>query len=248
MLSKTQAKYIQSLFHKKFREEFGQFVIEGPKMLSEAINSHPADISRVYMLWDWALQNPDLTKKLASEIIYVNEDEMGKISFLSNPSQVLAIMAKPQSRQASSFPGITVLLDGIQDPGNMGTIIRTADWFGVENIICGDGSVDCYNPKVIQSTMGSIFRMNIIYQNLYSFLTKWPAVPVLISSLDGKPLDEVRKQDHAFLVVGNESRGVSDEIINKATVKIRIEGHGSSESLNAAVATGILLYWITGKE
>jgi TrmH family RNA methyltransferase len=151
----------------------------------------------------------------------------------------------PQKPVVNAFPGITLLLDAIQDPGNLGTIIRTADWFGIKNMVCGDGCVDCYNPKVIQSTMGSIFRVNMIYRDLSTFLDQWPGIPVLAGSLEGSLLKETKQEKQAFLVIGNESRGISEGILQRATVKVRIPGGGDTESLNASVATGILLYWLT---
>ncbi len=245
MLSKTQAKYIQSLLHKKFREQYGQYIIEGPKLLSEAILHKLTEIHRIYALPEWIEAHPILQQNNTIEIVAVDKDEMKKITALSTPGAVLAIMQMPAETETNVFPGITLLLDAIQDPGNLGTIIRTADWFGVRNIICGEGSADCYNPKVIQSTMGSIFRMNIIYKDLSIFLDNHPQIPVLVSALDGTALDEAKQEKQAFLVIGNESKGIRKEIIDRAAAKLRIQGGVEVESLNAAVATGILLYWIT---
>ncbi len=245
MLSKTQAKYIQSLVHKKFREQYGQYIIEGPKLLSEAISGNLDGISKIYAHPEWIDHSRHLLKNRDVEITPVNEDEMKKISFLSTPGQVLAIMQMPTPKVIDNFPGITLLLDTIQDPGNLGTIIRTADWFGIHQIVCSEGCVDCYNPKVIQSTMGSIFRTNIIYQDLSAFLDRWPGIPVMASALDGVELRDVKKMREGFLVIGNESRGISDHILQRASVKVRIPGGGEVESLNASVATGILLYWLS---
>jgi RNA methyltransferase, TrmH family len=245
MLSKTQVKYIQSLVHKKFREQHGQYIIEGPKLLSEALNGDLSAISKIYAYPEW-LDNPGFSIPLKGiDIIAVSEADMKRISALSTPGPVLAILQMPQKRAVTVFPGITLLLDAIQDPGNLGTIIRTADWFGIQNIICGEGCVDCYNTKVIQSTMGSIFRMNIMYRELGSFIDQWPGMPVMASSLDGTLMQNIKKDKEAFLVIGNESKGISRGILEKATVKVRIPGGGGTESLNAAVATGILLYWLT---
>jgi RNA methyltransferase, TrmH family len=245
MLSKTQVKYIQSLVHKKFREQYGQYIIEGPKLLTEALNGDLSAISKIYAYPEWLAKSGSLIPQKGIDIIPVSEDEMKKISALSTPGPVLAILQMPRNAALAAFPGITILLDAIQDPGNLGTIIRTADWFGIRNIICGEGCVDCYNPKVIQSTMGSIFRMNIIYQELNSFIDQWPGIPVMASSLEGSILRDVKKEKDAFLVIGNESRGISREILQRATVKVRIPGGGETESLNAAVATGILLFWLS---
>lgn len=246
MLSKTQAKYIQSLVHKKFREHYGQYVIEGPKLLSEAISGNISGISKIYAYSEWITQTGPLLNYDGIEVIPVNEDEMKKLSFLSTPGPVLAIMQMVPKPVPVSFPGITLLLDGIQDPGNMGTIIRTADWFGVRNIFCGDGCVDCYNPKVIQSTMGSIFRMNLMYRELLSVLDQYSSIPVMASSLKGIMLKDVKKIKDCFLIIGNESKGINENIMNRSSIRVRIPGGGDVESLNASVATGILLNWLVG--
>jgi TrmH family RNA methyltransferase len=143
------------------------------------------------------------------------------------------------------WEGLTLVLDGIQDPGNLGTIIRTADWFGVRHIICGVGTADCYNPKVIQSTMGSIFRVSLFYEDLNSFLARNRGITIAATSLDGEPLRPSEKWESLFLVIGNESQGVQKEILDMADRKILIPRTGHGESLNAAVATGIVLYELT---
>ena len=244
MLSKTQAKYIQSLVHKKFREQYGQYIIEGPKLLSEAISANLTGISKIYAYPSWIENMPHEWQQHHIEVIPVNEDEMKKISSLTTPGPVLAIMQIPSVPVITDFPGVTLLLDAIQDPGNLGTIIRNADWFGVRNIICGEGCADCYNPKVIQSTMGSIFRTNIMYEDLSLFLDQQPGIPVMAASLEGSLLKEVKKPNDVFLVIGNESKGIHQHILQRSTLKVRIPGGSETESLNAAVATGILLYWL----
>jgi RNA methyltransferase, TrmH family len=245
MLSKTQVKYIQSLFHKKFREEHGQFIVEGPKMAEEAITLSSGEIINIYACSDWIERNLDIHADLAQKIVEVSDAEMGKITSLHTPSNSLVVLRKPAVLAPAVWKGLTLLLDGIQDPGNLGTIIRTAEWFGVEHIICGTGTADCYNPKVIQSTMGSIFRMKLFYEELNSFLSLNNAVPLLAASLEGQPLKRDEKWDNAFVVIGNESQGIQNTVLKKAARKILIPGSGRAESLNAAVATGIILYELT---
>jgi len=242
MLSKTQVKYIQSLLHKKFREEYGQFIVEGPKMASEAIALSPADIINIYACNDWISTNQSIDKDLAQKIVEVSAQEMEKISAQHTPSGVLVILRKPSLSLPRGWDGLTLVLDGIQDPGNLGTIIRTADWFGVRHIICGTGTADCYNPKVIQSTMGSIFRVRLFYEDLNSFFDQNSKIPIAATSLEGEPLRAAEKWETLFLVIGNESQGVQQDIINRAQRKILIPRTGHGESLNAAVATGIVLY------
>ena len=244
MLSKTQAKYIQTLYHKKFREQSGQYIIEGPKLLSEALLYKLTDIRKIYAIPEWLKKNPAITSNNHLEVVEVDVDEMKKITALTTPSAVLAIMQMPVKPAVAAFPGITLLLDTIQDPGNLGTIVRTADWFGIKNIICGEGCVDGYHPKMIQSTMGSIFRTNLIYQELTSFIDQHPGIPVIASSLEGQLLDQAKHEKQAFLIIGNESKGISKEVMDKATLKLRIPGGDEVESLNAAVAAGILIYWL----
>ncbi len=245
MLSKTQVKYIQSLFHKKFREESGQYIVEGPKMASEAI-SHATDlIEHIYACPEWFTSYDGDLGLLHEKATRITEMEMEKISGLQTPSDVAVVLKKTVIEPPDSWKGISLLLDGIQDPGNLGTIIRTADWFGVKNIICGTGTADCYNPKTVQSTMGSIFRMNMFYLELDVFLEQESSIPILASSLDGSPLEKDEKWEDVFIVIGNESQGIRERILNKATRRIFIPGGGHAESLNAAVAAGIILYELT---
>jgi TrmH family RNA methyltransferase len=241
MLSKTQVKYIQSLVQKKLRDEHGHYVVEGPKMVEEALQQRPQDILHVYALDNW-VSSMDVR---AFRIEQLEEHEMKKISSLSTPPSALAILRKPSWQRPDAFDGLTLVLDTIQDPGNLGTIIRTADWFGVKNIVCSEGTVDCFNPKVVQSTMGSLFRMPVFYEDIMELVASHPGVPVLAASLEGSPLAPGEKWDDAFLVIGNESAGIRKELQARASRKLLIPRIGEAESLNAAVATGILLYAMT---
>jgi TrmH family RNA methyltransferase len=244
MLSKAQVKYIQSLGQKKFRDESGQFLVEGTKIIKELIVEQPQLIKAVYALPAWISANEQLLQSAQIMADEASEQDMEKISGLPSPSEVIAIMIKPVLKIPEG-KGIILLLDGIQDPGNLGTIIRTADWFGVKQIVCGWGTADCYNPKVVQSTMGSVFRVNIIYEDIKVFIAAYPKLPVVASSLDGKPIHKASKPKDMLLVIGNESKGVQKSIEELATNKVLIPGFGKAESLNAAVATGILLHHFT---
>jgi TrmH family RNA methyltransferase len=241
MLSKTQVKYIQSLFHKKFRDELGHFVVEGPKMVEEAIRERPQDLLHVYAREGW-VTGTDLHGIRIEEI---GDHEMKKISSLVTPAPALAVLRKPAWTMPERFSGLTLVLDAIQDPGNLGTIIRTADWFGVRNLLCGEGTVDCFNPKVVQASMGSLFRTEVFYTDIRDTLLHHPGVPVLASSLEGSPLEKGERWEDAFLVIGNESTGIRPEIRDMATRRLLIPRSGGAESLNAAVAAGILLYALT---
>jgi TrmH family RNA methyltransferase len=171
--------------------------------------------------------------------VEVNSIEHQRLSHLQTPNQIIAVIKKLPSTKpdASSF---TLYLDTIQDPGNFGTIIRTADWFGIKSIVCSPGCADVYNPKVVQSTMASIARVNVYYDENEEWL-KGQAVPVLAATLHGRSLYDRSKMKEGILIIGNESKGVRKEILRYATEQITIPKRGEAESLNAAVATGIIL-------
>jgi TrmH family RNA methyltransferase len=164
-----------------------------------------------------------------------------KISALSTPNQVLAVFKKAKETAIPIKGKITLLLDTIQDPGNLGTIIRIADWFGVSGIVCSVNSVDVYSPKVVQSTMGSIARVNIIYTDLKEWLLRNKQVKIYAAALKGEYINAIKNIDEAIIIIGNESKGISDELLQIANKKITIPKIGEAESLNAAVATGIIL-------
>ena len=171
----------------------------------------------------------------------VEDFELGKISALSTPNQVLGIFKKIQQGSVNVAGQISLALDTIQDPGNLGTIIRIADWFGVINIICSENCVDIYNPKVVQSTMGSLGRVEVVYTNLFEFLNRNNSIPIYAAALNGKSVGELKELKEGILLIGNESKGISAEVMQMATEKITIPKYGMAESLNAAVATGIIL-------
>ena len=237
MLSKKEIKDIQSLSHKKFRDELKVFVAEGPKIVGEFIQLIPHQIERVFALADWIQYN-----KASLSNIPLNEvsaAELEKLSQLQTPNQVLALIKQLPSKKPGK-DSFVLYLDMIQDPGNFGTIIRIADWFGVKNVVCTAGCADLYNPKVVQSTMASIARVNVYYDEKEEWL-KEQAVPVFAATLNGKSLYQYTKSEKGILVIGNESKGIKKEILQYATEEITIPKKGEAESLNAAVATGIIL-------
>jgi TrmH family RNA methyltransferase len=234
MLNKKEVKDIQSLGHKKFRDEAKLFIAEGPKIVRELIDIIPGQIEKIYATAEWLREN-----KTGVEVIEASETELERISQLHTPNQVLAVIRyfNDHEPDASSF---SLYLDAIQDPGNFGTIIRIADWFAIKNIICGQGCADLYSPKVIQSTMASIARVNVWYDTGESWLATQKAA-VYAATLDGKSIYDHTKTAIGVLIIGNESRGIRSELLRYATEKITIPRKGSAESLNAAVATGIIL-------
>jgi len=237
MLSKNEIKDIQSLSHKKFRDELKLFIAEGPKMVGELVELIPVQIEKVYAIQEWIQSNKSLLQK--TNVVEVNSMELERLSHLQTPNQVIAVIKKPvpEKPDTSLF---TLYLDRIQDPGNFGTIVRIADWFGVKHIVCSPGCADLYNPKVVQSSMASIARVNVFYDEMDQWLEE-QTVPVFAATLNGASLYDHPKIEKGILVIGNESKGIREEILQLAKEKITIPKKGGPESLNAAVATGIIL-------
>ncbi len=235
-------KYIQSLSHKKLRDADGTFVVESPKVVSEFLSSKKYKPKIICAEKEWLSENGAKLSGIEGEIIEIDEDSLERISQLKTPNKVLAIFYKETAESPVSYrQKITLLLDGISDPGNFGTIIRIADWFGIENIVCSENCVDCYNFKVVQSSMGSLSRVNIMYTPLDSFIKSHSNILVYATALSGTSILEMRNISEGFLIIGNESTGISDEVLNLSTKKITIPKYGEAESLNAAVATAIIL-------
>ena len=241
MLSKTYTKYIQSLHHKKFRDTEDVFIAEGSKVVMELLKSGTISCEMIVGLPEWMQQNQPLIRKYYTGPLKVIEHlELEKISALTTPNRVLAVFKK--CKKITDVKGkLCIMLDTIQDPGNLGTIIRIADWFGIKSIICSEDCADMYNPKVVQGTMGSLGRVEILYTNLTAWLKKNNSVKTFAAALNGKKVSELKGLKEGIIVIGNESKGISDEIMQLCTEKITIPKTGEAESLNAAVATGIIL-------
>ena len=242
MLSKKEVKDIQSLSLKKHRDETKLFVAEGPKIVEELILLSPFNVLGVYGLEDWTSAHTELADAVRIETI--SAEILGKISHLKTPNKVLAVLQQ-FSVEIPVIEGVSIYLDTIQDPGNFGTIIRIADWFGIKNIICSAGCADLYNPKVVQSTMGSIARVKVFYDHDGSWISS-QNLPVYGATLEGIPVYGHKKIDKGIIMIGNESKGISNELQRRLTEKITIPGKGEAESLNAAVATGIILSHLIG--
>jgi RNA methyltransferase, TrmH family len=236
MLSKKEIKDIQSLKHKKFRKELKLFIAEGPKIVGELWQMNPSQFEKIYATKKWMENALSGTGDISIEI---TEEELEKISELKSANQVVAVLRQfPNELLTDS--NFSLYLDSIQDPGNLGTIIRIADWFNVKQVVCNDGCADIYNSKVVQSTMASIARVNIYYDEDGDWF-KNQGLPVYAATLDGVSIYDHEKFQNAVLVIGNESRGISDEVMSLVNRKITIPRRGNAESLNAAVATGIIL-------
>lgn len=238
MVNKNEAKYIQSLYHKKKREEEQLFLAEGPKMVAELLQSDFI-VRKVYAVEKWIEDNKDTIHNI--DIVEVTKEELERISQLQTPNQVLAIVEQKHLSNNPTYNNtITLLLDGIQDPGNMGTIIRLADWFGIEQIIASVDTVDLYNAKVVQATMGSITRVKIWYEDLPAIL-ETTTVAVYGAMLEGKNMYDVSPLQEAIILIGNEGKGIRQNLLPFIETAITIPRKGKAESLNAAIATGILL-------
>jgi len=246
MISKNQIKHVSSLKLLKFRKEFNAFVVEGEKIVEELLKSD-FNINSLFATEDWLsnFKSELETKKI--DFNKVSPKELERISSLKTPNKVLAVVKIPKISlpQKDDFNDLILVLDKIQDPGNLGTIIRTADWFGVKHIVCSEDTVDTFNPKVTQSTMGSFLRIKTHYTKLEHFFEN--DVPKELK-IYGAFLDGENMYNHTFpqkgiLIIGNESKGISDKIARFVTMQISIPAHpnNAAESLNASVAAAILM-------
>ena len=255
MISKNKIKYIHSLELKKNRNKEGKFVAEGHKVVGDLLDLRPAELIVATAEW---LNGKHLAP--ATEVIEVTEEELRKVSFLQHPQQVLAIFkqdldlaegeeGKKDKEGLRGFSPIdctklSLALDGVQDPGNLGTIIRIADWFGIENIYCSQDTADVYNPKVVQATMGSIARVKVEYGDLQGLISSLPDdMPVYGTLLDGDNIYEQELTDRGIIIMGNEGKGISPAMAEKVNRKLLIpnfpEGRPTADSLNVAIATAI---------
>lgn len=235
-MNNNELKYIQSFAHKKHWDQESVFIVEGPKLVKELLASDWV-IEKIYATNTWLNeQGPlDVPTEQVDEII------LERITQLKTANQVIALVKKKLKNESFNFDkDLTLVLDGIQDPGNFGTIIRTADWFGVKQIVVSADNAGFYNPKVIQSSMGSFLRVDVAQYDLEQLLSNTP-LPIYGAVLLGAPLSSTKIQAPCFLVIGNESKGIRLNIQPYITHPITIPSFGKAESLNAAVATGILL-------
>ena len=240
MISKNKIKYIRSLELKKNRNKEGKFVAEGFKVVDDLLALQPADL--IVATGEW-LQGKHFGAE--TEVIEVTDEELKKVSFLQHPQQVLAVFKQATSGDYSIHTSeLSLALDGVQDPGNLGTIIRIADWFGITHIYCSQDTADVYNPKVVQATMGSIARVKVEYGDLLGLVESLPAdVPVYGTLLDGDNIYQQKLENRGLIVMGNEGKGISPALAKKVNHKLLIpnfpEGRATADSLNVAIATAI---------
>ena len=243
MISKNQIKYVHQLELKKFRKQEGLFIAEGHKVVGDLL--HEGFMPRqIFATQEWITDNPSLLPIINSKLIEVNLEELTRLSLLQHPQQVLALFPIPDEQTSfSSQNSLSLLLDNVQDPGNLGTIIRIADWFGIETIYCSIGTVDAWNPKVVQATMGSIARVHIIYVDPQQLFDSLPDdFPVYGTFLEGDNIYTQQLTQHGIIVMGNEGNGISDAVRHRVTRKLLIPDFhkgDTADSLNVAIATAI---------
>ncbi len=251
MLSKNKIKYLTSLSEKKSRTESMTFLVEGEKMILELMSSNFKVLTLLYTNKMISAVNSAIIP-VHLEKIEITENESLKISSQKTPQGIFAIVAIPPNFYSEyfSFPdSLIVALQDIQDPGNLGTIIRTADWFGIKYVLCSKSTADVLNPKVLQSTMGAVFRVKVIYTNLIETIKKYknenPDAPVLAAVLEGENIYKFKSPKNGLLMMGNESKGLSPELTQLATHRLTIPNFGqngnASESLNVSIATAVIL-------
>lgn len=253
---------IRTLRQPEGRAQHGLFVVEGVKMVEELLHSD-LEVVNIFAVADWqipaTIQHPAIMQSSAKTdasgpermnswdriLQRVEEFELQKISSLTTPNKVLALAAIPEIKPLGDISTqLVLLLDHISDPGNMGTIIRTAEWFGINRVIASDDSVDFYNPKVVQASMGSVFRMSLHSVQILDFLQEAGQMPVYGTLFDGEPLGSHKLTPHGIIIIGNESHGISSQVQAYVTRKLTIPEAltSASESLNASIATAIVCY------
>jgi TrmH family RNA methyltransferase len=249
MLSKAKLKYLNSLKTKKSRQKYNNFVAEGDKIAIEILENAQSTIGEsrihveaVFALPQWLERNANLIRPFREITTEIDESTLKKISNFQTPNQVYIVLQQINFQLDSQIieNDLTLLLDGIQDPGNLGTILRIADWFGIKNVICSTTCVDIYNPKTVQSSMGAFLRIPTFRYDLVEFCQNFSQLPIYGAVLGGKNLFQSEIFKKAFIVIGNEGNGISNEMLEKLTHRIEIPSNGGAESLNAAIATGII--------
>ncbi|MDM8175042.1 MULTISPECIES: TrmH family RNA methyltransferase [Olivibacter] len=247
MLSKSQLQFVKSLHQKKFRKEHGLFIVEGFKSITDFFHS------------DYVIHSIYYTPKVGPKIdIFgekikhypISERDLEAISTLKTPQGIVALIETPSEvavQEDELRDQFSLVLDTIQDPGNLGTIIRTADWFGIKHIICSEETVECFNPKVVQATMGSLAHVSIHYTDLHAFL-KDVTLPSFATVLDGQSIYETDFGSEGFIILGNEGNGIAPDLISNKTQRITIPSFGNAESLNVAVSAAICCSEISRKD
>lgn len=243
MLSKKDIQFIRSLKLKKYRQQYQTYIAEGEKWLQEIVKAN-YPVQHIYVTTANLLQKLGNTPQYKNKVTLISEKALKQISQLKTPNQALCLLKIPQLvlNEKLLKNNITIVCDNISDPGNMGTIIRTACWFGCTQIVCAPQCVDVYNSKVIQATMGTLLHVNALTIEPAHLFKQNTTLPIYAASLNGKPINEIKLTKNGFLIIGNESKGIRPQLLSQASHLIKIEGSGLAESLNASVAAGIMMY------
>lgn len=246
MLSNAQSKYIRSLTQQKYRKQNNVFLAEGDKIAKEWLMS-PQGVQMIVSTQDWAdAHAKEIAAHPEAELCIVSEQELEKVSALQTAHKALLVVHTPEKTAPLPSSGWNIAVYQLQDPGNMGTIIRIADWFGINNVIASPDSVDFYNPKVVQAAMGGHLRVNLITTELIPFVQQ-TSLPTFAATLGGNNIYEVEKSNEGIILIGNESKGLPQELINLSIHKITIPRLGGAESLNAGVSAGIITALLAGR-
>jgi len=248
MISASQQKYIRSLHQQKYRKAHNAYVAEGEKIVLEYLKS-AAIMEYIAATPEFLHDHRELVRcHPEAAIISLQDFEFSKISGLKTNNTALSVVKMPEPQGFDAYPGQwSLMLDAVQDPGNMGTIIRIADWFGIRQLICLPGCVEVYNPKVVQAAMGSLLRVKVCAVQPETFFPLLQ-LPVYAAALDGENIRQAGSFLPGIIVMGNESQGISEAIKHHAGHRIAIPGGGAAESLNVAVAAGIICYALMGNE
>lgn len=243
-LSKNEIKYVKSLHLKKFRQKYNNFIVEGDKIVRELLASSNFQIEGLYADENWLIKHADSLRLYDFPVHSVSGTDLERISTLKTPNQVLVIVRLPNFRYSPDKinSSLSLYLDDIRDPGNFGTIMRIADWFGIPYVFCSPTSAAWTNPKVVQASMGAFLRVQVHALELSMIPDMAPELPIFGMVLGGQPIAETSKPNAGLIVIGNESRGISQSNLQYLTHQLTIprHPHGGAESLNAAVATGII--------
>lgn len=253
MLSKSQIRFVSSLQNKKFRMQHQAFIVEGWKSIEEFLHSS-YQVKQIYFT---AAMDAKMGKIPENIKLYeVSEDDLRKISALKTPQGVVAVLNLPEQNAERHFKSpesfrnkFTLVLDGVQDPGNLGTILRTADWFGIDQILCSPDCADVYNPKTVQASMGSLSRLPVYYTPLLEILDqlgKTVSVPIYGAVLDGQPIGDINFGKDGIIILGNEGQGIRPEIQNQIQVPVTIPRKGGGESLNVAISAALFCARVSG--
>lgn len=246
MLSNAQSKYIRSLSQQKYRKQYNVFTAEGDKIVREWLAS-AAPLQMIVATEDWAEINQNLiAKHPEAELCIISEQELERVSTLQAPNKALLVAVRPDEPAELPAGGWCIALEHLQDPGNMGTIIRIADWFGIAHIVSSPGSADYYNPKVVQAAMGGHLRVKLHTTELEQYLAG-TELPVLAATISGTSIYETTNPGKGIILIGNESKGLSPALLKYATHTVTIPKKGGAESLNAAVSAGILAAFLAGR-